>query len=416
MRTPAALALLALALGSRAFAQSQPFAQAQPFAAEPDDPRTYTFSIADRLAYDDNLFRLPSHTDVAALAGPGASRQDLINSASLGFDGRWYAGSQAVSLNLRVDDNRFSRNDDLNNVSGKGGLLWDWRVGGNFSGQAGANYYRALASFANTNYYARDIVEREDYFGNARYQVGPSWTLLGGVDIADTSLSAVSQRIYDFRSKSGNAGVEYASPTNSTITWEYRYTDARFPQAFVLNGAPFNADYNEDTAQVSLKYVLSAVTEIDASAGYLRRNYPYSSFAAFSGGVWRASLQWQPAYKLQLVAAGWRELKAYVDSESDYFVSNGASVTPQWKASETVTISVTASWEKHDYIGSSPSALTYLSRHDRVLSQQARILYEPLRHLDIDLTYRFDRRESNRAEFGFDDMLATAGVTFKFGR
>jgi opacity protein-like surface antigen len=382
------------------------------FAAQ-QDPSTYAIYVAEQLTYDDNLYRLPSIADVTALAGPRARRQDLIDSVSLGTDVHWYSGNQAVGFNFRVDDNRFSHNDALNNTSSRGNLAWDWRFGENLSGQAGADYYRALVSFAGTNYYARDLVERVDYFGSARYRVGPHWALFGGVIDADTSLSAVAEQLYDFHSKSGNAGVEYASASDNTVTWEYRYTDARFPQAFVLNGAPFNSDYNEDTTRLAVKYAFTAATLIQASAGYLKRNYPYSGFAAFSGNIWRASLQWQPTDELQFVLTGWRELKAYVDSESDYFVSNGGSIEPAWTASDKLTLSLAASWENHDYIGSSPSTLTFVSRHDKVITQQARLVYKPTPSLAVNLAYRYDRRDSNRASLEFDDTLATANITFK---
>jgi exopolysaccharide biosynthesis operon protein EpsL len=397
----AAAAGLLLAFGPRAFAAQQ-------------DPSTYAIYVADQFTYDDNLYRLPSIADVTALAGARAKRQDSIESLSLGADVHWYAGNQAVGVNFRVDDNRFSHNDALNNTSGRGNLVWDWRLGGNLSGQAGADYYRGLVSFANTNYYARDLVERVDYFGSARYRVGPHWTLVGGVIDADTSLSAVAEHLYDFHSKSGNAGVEYASASGNTVTWEYRYTDARFPQAFVLNGAPFNSNYNEDTTRLLVKYAVTAATLVEASAGYLKRNYPYSGFATFSGNIWRASLQWQPTYELQFVLTGWRELKAYVDSESDYFVSNGGSIEPAWTVSDKLTLSLAASWENHDYIGSSPSALTFVSRHDKVITQQVRLVYKPVQSLAVNLAYRYDRRDSNRALLEFDDTLATANVTFKF--
>jgi hypothetical protein len=117
---------------------------------------------------------------------------------------------------------------------------------------------------------------------------------------------------------------------------------------------------------------------------------------------------------VQFVLTGWRELKAYVDSESDYFVSNGGSIAPAWTPSEKLTLSLAASWENHDYIGSSPSALTFVSRHDKVMTRQARLVYKPLQSLAVNLTYRYDRRDSNRARLEFDDTLATANVTFKF--
>jgi hypothetical protein len=150
---------LLLAFGPRAFGEQQ-------------DPSTYAIYVAEQLTYDDNLYGLPSNADVAALAGPHARRQDLIDSVSLGADVHWFSGHQAVGVDFRVDDNRFSHNDALNNTSGIGNLVWDWRLGGNLSGQAGADYYRALVSFANTNYYARDLVERVEYFGIAWDPIG----------------------------------------------------------------------------------------------------------------------------------------------------------------------------------------------------------------------------------------------------
>jgi hypothetical protein len=382
------------------------------FAAQ-DDLGTNDLYIADLFTYDDNLYRLPSYLDITAVAGPLATRQDSFNTVSLGGDGRWFFSNQAIGVNFRADENRFSHNDSLNNVSGKGNFQWDWRLQANWSGQAGVSYYRALANFANTGYYARYVVEREDYFGTIRYQVGPHWALYGGAIGANTSQTAVAEQLYDFNSKAGNAGIEFATSSENTISWEYRYTDANFPQDFVLNGSPFNSNYKEDTTRILVKYVFTAATELDASAGYLKRDYPESGFATFSGDIWRAALQWQPTDKLQWVLTGWRQLTAYVDAESDYFVSNGASVASAWTATETLTLSLALSRENHDYIDSSPSAITFVSRRDKLTTEQARLIYTPTDSLAFNLTYRHDQHDSNQPRFQYDDTLATASVTYK---
>jgi Putative beta-barrel porin 2 len=413
-----AIACSLLASGTRAlaaFEDPNPYPGSQgpsPFP-ESQGPSTYTLFAAEQLSYDDNLYRLPATANLAELVGAGASRQELIDTVSLGTDVHWYDANQAVSLHGRADDDRFLDNEPLSNFSGQGDLTWDWRLGEKLSGQAGAQYFRALTSFASTDYYARDMVDRVDYFAGARYGLGPRFTFFGGIDGADTSLSALPERIYDFRSKAGNGGVEYASASGNTVSVEYRYTDARFPTLFVLNGAPFNSDYDEDIALVTVKYALSAATQFEASAGYLRRGYPYSEFAAFSGGIGRAALQWQPTDALQVVLKGWHELRAYVDSESDYFISNGGSIEPEWKATPAMTLSLALSYENHDYIGSSPSALTYASRHDTITTQQARLTYDPAPFLTATLTYQYARRDSNRPTLDFDDNVVTANVTFK---
>jgi len=378
-----------------------------------DSPSTIDFYMADQFTYDDNLYRLPSYFNIAAVAGPLATRQDSFNTVSLGGDGRWFSDSQVIGLNFRADENRFTHNDSLNNVSGKGNLEWDWRLNTNWSGKAGVSYYRGLANSGNTGYYARDVVQREDYFGTIRYQVGPHWALYGGVIGADTSQTAVAEQLYDFNSKAGNAGIEFATSSENTVRLEYRYTDATFPRDFVLNGAPFNSNYNEDIEQILVKYVFSAATELDVSAGYLKRDYPQSAFAAFSGDIWRAALQWQPTDKLQWILTGWRQLTAYVDSESDYFVSDGVSLAPTWTATGALKFSLAISRENHDYIDSSPSAIALVSRRDEVTTERARLLYTPTDSVTLDLTFGYDQRGSNQRRFQYDDTLATASLTYK---
>jgi hypothetical protein len=402
-----------LAFCSPAFADAPDFRMTTDTPIARDSPNSIDFFIADQFTYDDNLYRLPSSFEVPAAAGPLATRADSVNSVSLGGNGRWFSDIQALSLNFRADDNHFIHNDSLDNVSGKGNLEWDWRLGTYWSGQAGVSYYRALANFANTAYYARDVVQREDYFGNFRYQVGPHWALYGGFVGADTSQTAVPEQQYNFNSKAGTAGIEFATSSSNTVGLEYRYTNANFQQAFPLNGAPFNPDYNEETARILVKYVFSAATELDASAGYLKRDYPESRFATFSGNIWRAALQWEPTDRLQWILSGWRQLEAYVDAESDYFVSKGVSLTPTWIVTQTLKLSLTASRENHDYIGSSPSSISFVSRRDKLTSAQGGLIYAPRDSLIFNLTCRYDKRSSDQAQFKFNDTLATASVTYK---
>jgi hypothetical protein len=377
-----------------------------------DSPNSVDWFIADQITYDNNLYRLPTYLDVTTLAGPSARREDGYNSTTLGGNGRWFSDSQTFGFDIRADENRFIHNDSLDNVSGKGNLAWDWRLASVWSGQVGASYYRGLANFADTGYYARDMVQRYDYFGNIRYEVGPHLAFYGGVIGADTTQSAVPEQIYNFHSKAGNAGIELASNSQNTLTFDYRYTDATFPQNFVVNNEPFNSNYREDTERALLKYVFTAATELDVSAGYLKRDYPESNFATFSGDIWKAALQWQPTDNLQWVLTGWRQLTAYIEAESDYFVSNGVALAPTWIAADTLSLSLGVARENHDYIPSSPSALTFATRHDRLTTEQARIAYTPTPSLTFKFSFNFEQRNSNLARFQYNDLVAIAGVTY----
>jgi exopolysaccharide biosynthesis operon protein EpsL len=380
------------------------------------DPDRVKFYAADMESYDSNLYRLPSYiNDLSALVGSNASRQDFINTLYAGLDGQWLFARQIITLNLRVDENRFARNSNLNSSAGNADLNWNWALSSRLSGQVGGDYARSLASFAETLYLGRDIVTSADAFGTGRFQLGPHWALIGGVRDADATHSADAARTNNFRSQSGNIGVEFASTLQDTLTWEYRYTHGQFPDGlFAFNGAPFNRDYNEDTASFIVKHVISDKTQISASVGYDKRDYAHEPIGAFSGDIWRVSVQWQATEKSQLVAAVWRDLESYLASQSNYFISTGASLSPTWVASEKISLSLTASLIRQNYIPSSPTVVTLGTRNDRVSDEQMTVIYTPTRNLMFNLSYRNEQRSSNQAIFEYNDRLATAAVTLKF--
>ncbi len=217
------------------------------------------FFVADALAYDSNLFRLPaSITDLTTVVGPNASRKDYSNSASAGLDAQWLVGNrQSIDLDLRVDDNRFHRNDNLNNISSNDRLVWNWGVGGVITGQLGADYNRYLASFVNTDVYRRNVINQSEYFAAARFQLGPRWALFGGLLQANNSLSAAQSTVNNSHRKSVDLGAELATSAANTIGFDYRYTDSRYPNSYILNGISFDPDYREDRARILAKYVVS---------------------------------------------------------------------------------------------------------------------------------------------------------------
>jgi hypothetical protein len=371
--------------------------------------------VTDQESYDNNLYRLPAGvTDLAALGIAGGSREDHINTQSAGFDGSYAFGRQIFLVDVRVDDNRYAQNTDLNYVSSTDRAVWDWQILSTLSGQIGADYSRSLAGFVNTTVYTRNVVDTADYFAGGRWALGPRWTVFGGVVETDTKLSAAASRLNDTSRQSGAVGAEFATNAVNTIGAEYRFTKTTYPD--VGNS---DSNYNEDRARAYVKYLFSEKTEIDATAGYLWREYPSRAFGNFSGDVWRISGQWQMTEKTQLIALGWRELQAYLTQESNYYVSNGFSISPTWNPTDSINTNLLVSTEKQDYIGSSLDVAGEL-RHDRVNAAQAAINYTPnytlWRDFTLSLSVRHEQRTSDYHQFTYNDTIANAGLTFKFSR
>ena len=380
-------------------------------------------SAGDTITYDNNIYRLPSGTDLNTLPGIGRnpSRQDDIDSITGALDGEWLTGArQSLDLGLRADYNKFFRNSDLDNVSTNDRVAWNWGLGSALSGRIGADYSRLLGGFSNTQVYSRDIVNRSDAYASIRYQVGPRWGIFGGLLGTDYSVTNAQATYNNSRSRGADAGFDFSNET-SRFGFDYRYNDSRAPNSAVLNGVVFDPDFREERARVLVKYAFTEKTLLDASAGYLKRDYPSTAIGSFSGEIWRAALQWQPTPKTQLLFGAWQQLDADLTAQTDYYVDKGFSLTPEWIASEKVTLSATISHDTENYVGSNPIGpipvdFTGQARHDTLTSETGSLVYTPIRAIVLTFTAAHVRRNSNISQFEYNDFQGGANITYRFFR
>jgi len=383
-----------------------------------------TLLVGDTFTYDNNIYLLPrSVVDLTTLPGIGSNpnRKDYIDRVTGGLDAEWLTGArQSLDVDLDADYNRYFRNQNLNYVSSNDRVAWNWGLGDALSGKVGVDYLRLLGGYANIEFYSRDIVSRSDYFASVRYQVGPRWGIFGGLLGTDYSVSGAGEAVNNSKSAGLEAGADYTVEGNR-IGFDYRYNDSHAGNASELNGVLFNPDYREDRARVLVRYALTEKTTFDGSAGYLKREYPSTAIGSFSGEIWRASFQWQPTPKTQLLLGTWQQLNADLTSQTDYFRDRGVSLTPQWIASEKITFTASISHDIDDYIGTSPVGPTvvapiFQARQDKITGETASVLYTPIRAITLTAAVSHTTRDSNISQFHYNDLQASVGVTYKFFR
>ena len=388
----------------------------------PDEGTTVELFVGDVATYDSNLYRIPANFGpVASAVSPNATRADFVDTVSAGAMGQWLVGLQDIDLTLRADESKFAHNTALDNTGGDAQLRWNWRVGPYFSGVAGGEYNRALASFAEERYLGRDLVDSKTYYGSARWQVGPRWAAFGGVLVNDISHGAPAAAFNDFKTNSGNVGVEYATGVANVVGLEYRYTDGTYPPNYTFDNVPFDRNFKDNQYRANLHYVVTEKTQIDAYAGYLKHALPSTNilssavFGNFSGDIWRVTANWAPTEKTQLTVAGWHELHAYLVNASNYFLSQGFSLAAQWKAREKITATLVLSRESQSYSNLN-TVLANLTapRHDTVTGEQFNVFYLPTERITVNFFVRNEQRDSNENTNGYNDKLANLSVTYKF--
>jgi Putative beta-barrel porin 2 len=377
--------------------------------------------LANDIAYDDNLYRLPGNVDLTNLPGIGSnpSRGDYIDSVTAGLDSEWLLGNrQSVDLDLRADDNQYFRNTNLNNVSSGDHVGWNWGLGNALSGSVGADYSRQIGGFFDTGTYSRDIVTTYDEYASMRFQAGPHWGIFGG--LMDQNFSLSESAFNNSKIKAVDIGTDYTTNASNRFGFDYRYSDDRTPNTSRLNGVLFDPDYREDRARALFNYALSEKTTLDATVGYLRREYPSTAIGSFSGDIWRVKLQWQPTLKTQVAVGTWRQLNADLTAVTNYYLSRGVTIAPAWTASEKVTLTLTATQEYQDYIGSNPVGVLPLDstagRRDTLSLQTLNMAYTLSRAISFSVTAGHERRDSNFSQFEYNDFRADASIKYKFLR
>jgi hypothetical protein len=374
-----------------------------------------TLTIAAHEIYDENLYRLPDDEGPSS-TDPGASRDDYLSRVSLGIEQQWQWSRQTLLVDVDANRNVYRYNDDLDNTSAAARAAWQWQVG-RMAGTIAGEYTQALANFANTRFLGRDMVDTVGAMWKLGFKLGPQWSLVASGRHADTEHSAAVRSFDNSSTDSAALGLQFTTSSENEIALGYQATRADFEHQATLNGVRFDRNYHERGANLRVHYAWSEKTAFEGKVGYLEREYPVTAGIArgsFDGAVWDAAIQWQPTIRIGVDINGWRKLRAYLDAESDYFVSEGASILSTWHPSDRIGISLEAGYETQEYLGQGVNLLTEDGRRDRVRSQKLSVSYRALRKLHLELSGRIEDRGSNRDSLQYDSRVASFGVRWEY--
>lgn len=378
------------------------------------DVDPFQLCVAEQMIYDDNLYRFSNDVNAQERLGANGSRDDYVWRTSACANGDWQFARQELLLKAEVADNHFTNNKTLNNTSGSGTLTWNWSTVSDWSGKLGATGSRALGTFLSDRPTEKDLVDSYQYFGELRHLFGAYLSAFASGQRIAATHSATSRAEDDFGNNAGKFGLEYVSRADTSLGVDYEYKHVNFSSLTVLNGVSYDSDYNENVTSVRGSYELGTRTVVTGSFGYLQRHYAQRTDLDYSGNVWRATLQWPPSSKTQLLFSAWRELTAYVDAEADHFVSKGVSLKPAWAPRDKLKFAGLLWWEKQNFLNSSLAAATEGAREDKVFIGGLDAIYAPISYFELDLGYRHEKHDSNQALLGFVDNVATATVRGKF--
>lgn len=350
--------------------------------------------VAEQVSYTNNLFHLsPTEVIPPEFSEQGAARHDSISRTTAGMRWNWKAGRQEAHANVRVSDVRFQNSDYLDHVAHEGDIEWKWALGSKLSGKLGLGHERALASFTNYQYFDKDLVDADSYDGELQLHLNPSWSLIGTADFARVRHDADDRESSNFNGESAGVALAYTAPTLNRIALELQSTATEFPDAEVAGEKP---SFDETVTRLHITYLFSVKTTLDLSLGRLERDGNDAYGTDYSGTVANLAFDWRPREQYGFQITGWRDLRAYIDDQTDYFVSQGVGVGPLWEPTRHLTIRLRLAYEKQDYIGDNVTRTSDPRRQDIVRSARLALSYQPWRNLLFNLRWTEETRDSNR--------------------
>jgi hypothetical protein len=370
-----------------------------------ESPETFSDALSDEVtvygsaarSWDSNLYRLPDNPQAYGIVlPPGRTRSDEFTDAGAGIDGELLPAGQSIAVRASVDQVWYEHNTYLNHTAAQGNVTWDWKSGDILSGEVVSSYGRSLAEFVNNREFEKDIIQQQT--DGASVILGPAADIDIRLEVDTRSVDhdAEIQKYQDNRKNSGTVSLEYTSSDIETFGLNYRQVRAAFNDDVL--------SYTDKSTFASYAYQFSAVTQVSAEGGYYQRIYSDASEANFSGATGHLTLGWQATPITGLTLNVFRNLGAYVNNESDYYITDGISAVVAWSPTSTLSVDLTGTYERQNFRGSGIGVLATV-RKDNVATESISVKWTPMTWVEVTLNGSLDRRGSTDGYFTYIDRV-----------
>ena len=328
---------------------------------------------------------------------------------------------QRLSVEAAALPTAWFDNSVYNYVGLRGGLRWDWDVGGPLFGQVVLRGDRKRTAFENLNAAGDNIETTYGARGLVGLKITPSWSAFVAADADTLSNSLVTQKPAD-RDRTGvETGVRYDPSAAAEFDFLYRFEDGRYPnqQVFDANGnlLPNRVDngYGENSLLARLWYKPSDATRIGGVLGYARRSYDNVAARDFSGPILGMNLAWAQTSVLRWSLELLRSIESDQYSLSANYVDvKRIALRPSWQATGKVNVDFIAAYMIRDYAGDPGVTTGLVQREDKVTELGAITTVEFARNLYGELKFGYTRRNSNYVQAEYDNTAIGVGLRALF--
>ncbi|MES3020121.1 MAG: XrtB/PEP-CTERM-associated polysaccharide biosynthesis outer membrane protein EpsL [Pseudomonadota bacterium] len=315
--------------------------------------------------YDDNLLRIAD--DSPGFIGP---RSDTARRALAGvlFDKTY--SRQKVYLLGKLSKVSFERFKRLDHDDKDFQARLDWQIGNHLEGKASATYSQGLAPYADFRTTERNLREIERQAVEGAWRFHPSWRARAGASREQYTYELARLRVNNRESDTVELGGDYLAASGSTVGFQLRRIDARYPNGRAIGQIVFDDSFEQTEFKARVVWRYSEKTELSFLGGRVERKHARFGERDTSGTNARADLNWSPRAALRLTGSAWREFAAVESVLANASLSKGVSVDAVWAYSAKLKIDAQLRREKRDFrglvVGLEGGALNDTSRYASV--------------------------------------------------
>jgi exopolysaccharide biosynthesis operon protein EpsL len=363
--------------------------------------------VSQTVTRDDNVFRLSSGLDPAAVLG-SSSKGDTYSTTSLGFNLDVPLSRQRLQGGVTLNKTRYDRFTVLNGDGHQGQGIWLWQIGNDISGQLGYTETFGLASLANIQSNVQsstpNFLTTRRAFVNAAYLLTPSWRLRGEAGRLKQSNEIPERKVNDTSTDTVDLTVSYVTPVSNQIGLGMRVEDGRLPNQQLVAGELFDNSYRQQNVAAVIDWTLTGSSHVNARVGSVRRRYAQLPQRDFAGPTFQATYDWKPTGNLTLTAAAQNGISATEQINIGFVLIKGVALRPTLRLTDKVNLAGAFEYSNRDYRSDPALVLGIVpNRTDRVRSAAMTVSYRPVRTVTLQMALLHETRSST---FAFGDYAA----------
>lgn len=382
-----------------------------PALADPDD--TFNIYLGVGGQRDSNLFRQSSNEE-----------SDTVQTTSLTLALSKPFAQQRFSLDATLIDYRYSKNDYLDYQAKNYNGAWNWAFSHRLTGVLSASRTEAQNSFvdysAATAERRKNVRQTDVNHLGAEWQVRGGWRLLGGLTNTEQGNSQTFTQQNGFVLNTWEVGGKYIWPAGNTLQLLHREGDGEYVDqqllSFAMLPAPLNPQHDTNFRQIEtearLFVPLTGKSSLSAKLANQIREHEHFSQRDYDVYVGRVDHIWHPTGKLSLNSSLRREVAAYQDFASSYYLSDGVNLQPAWQISAKAIMRLSYDWQRRRFEGELNAGLP--ERRDTLQSLRLGIDWLPARWATVTTSYQRDTRNSSQNNLDFSANIFSLNARLNF--